>query len=72
MIEIVDLQKSFGAKQVLRDVNLRIEDGKTTCILGGSGSGKSTIMNLIIVYWFFNGFPMFPVGSSKTRSVKAC
>lgn len=48
MIEIVDLQKSFGAKQVLRDVNLRIEDGKTTCILGGSGSGKSTLIKCLI------------------------
>ena len=48
MIEIVDLQKSFGAKQVLRDVNLRIEDGKTTCILGGSGSGKSTLIKGLI------------------------
>ena len=48
MIEIVDLQKSFGAKQVLKDVNLRIEDGKTTCILGGSGSGKSTLIKCLI------------------------
>ena len=48
MIEIVDLQKSFGAKQVLRDVNLRIDEGKTTCILGGSGSGKSTLIKCLI------------------------
>lgn len=48
MIEIVDLQKSFGAKQVLKDVNLKIEDGKTTCILGGSGSGKSTLIKCLI------------------------
>ncbi|MDD7502616.1 MAG: ABC transporter ATP-binding protein [Elusimicrobia bacterium] len=48
MIEIVDLQKSFGANQVLRDVNLRIEEGKTTCILGGSGSGKSTLIKCLI------------------------
>ena len=47
MIEIVDLQKSFGAKQVLKDVNLKIEEGKTTCILGGSGSGKSTLLRCI-------------------------
>lgn len=48
MIEIVDLQKSFGAKQVLKDVNLKIEEGKTTCILGGSGSGKSTLIKCLI------------------------
>ena len=35
MIEIKDLKKSFGPKQVLKDINLKIEEGKTTCILGG-------------------------------------
>ena len=44
MIEIKDLKKSFGPKQVLKDINLKIEEGKTTCILGGSGSGKSTLV----------------------------
>lgn len=48
MIDIVDLKKSFGPKQVLKDVNLKIEEGKTTCILGGSGSGKSTLIKCLI------------------------
>ena len=48
MIEIIDLKKSFGPKQVLKDVNLKIEDGKVTCILGGSGSGKSTIIKCLV------------------------
>ena len=48
MIDIIDLKKSFGPKQVLKDVNLKIEEGKTTCILGGSGSGKSTLIKCLI------------------------
>ena len=44
MIEIKHLQKSFGAREVLKDVNLTIEDGKVTTILGGSGTGKSTLI----------------------------
>lgn len=48
MIEIIDLKKSFGPKQVLKDVNLKIEDGKVTCILGGSGSGKSTLIKCLV------------------------
>ena len=48
MIEIKDLKKSFGPKQVLKDINLKIEEGKTTCILGGSGSGKSTLIKCLI------------------------
>ena len=48
MIEIVHLQKSFGEKHVLKDVSLTIPRGKTTCILGGSGSGKRTLIKCLI------------------------
>jgi len=48
MIRIVDLRKSFGAKQVLRGVNLEIGDGETMVIIGQSGSGKSVLLKHII------------------------
>ena len=48
MIEIRNLHKNFGGKQVLKNVNLKIEDGKVTCILGGSGCGKSTLIKCMI------------------------
>ena len=48
MIEIQNLQKQFGDKQVLKNVNLKIEEGKVTCILGGSGCGKSTLIKCMI------------------------
>lgn len=48
MIEINHLQKSFGSHHVLKDVNLKIEDGKVTTILGGSGSGKSTLIKCLM------------------------
>ena len=34
-------------KETLRDINFKLESGKTTAIIGGTGSGKSTILNLI-------------------------
>ncbi|WP_407454772.1 ABC transporter ATP-binding protein [Methanobrevibacter sp.] len=34
-------------KETLKDINFRLEPGKTTAIIGGTGSGKSTILNLI-------------------------
>lgn len=43
-IRFVDLHKSFGQKHVLRGINLEIEEGKTTVIIGSSGSGKSVLM----------------------------
>jgi phospholipid/cholesterol/gamma-HCH transport system ATP-binding protein len=48
MIEIKNLKKSFGAKQVLKGVNLNIESGKTTVIIGSSGCGKSVLLKHII------------------------
>lgn len=48
MIELMHVYKAFGGRQVLRDVNLTVEDGETMVILGASGSGKSTILKLII------------------------
>lgn len=48
MIEISHLKKSFGPKEVLKDVNLKIEDHKVTSILGGSGSGKSTLIKCMM------------------------
>lgn len=48
MISIEQLHKSFGDHHVLRGVNLRIQEGNTTVILGASGSGKSVLMKHII------------------------
>jgi len=48
MIEIKHLKKVFGTKEVLKDVNLKIEDNKVTYILGLSGQGKSTIIKHIV------------------------
>jgi phospholipid/cholesterol/gamma-HCH transport system ATP-binding protein len=48
MIEVVDLYKSFGPKQVLRGVNLFIDKGESMVVIGGSGSGKSVLIKNII------------------------
>ena len=48
MIELRHVYKSFGSREILRDVNLSVNDGETMVVLGASGSGKSTILKLII------------------------
>ena len=42
------VSKSFGAKQVLRDVSFEVPAGQALCILGRSGTGKSVTLKLII------------------------
>ena len=48
MIEIKNLKKRFGEKEILKGVDLQIRDGVTTVIFGLSGSGKSTIIKHIV------------------------
>ena len=48
MIKILDLHKSFGKQKVLDGVNLEIEEGKTTVVIGKSGGGKSVLLKHII------------------------
>lgn len=47
-IQITNLNKSYGDKPVLKNINLRIEKGKTLVILGKSGSGKSVLLRHLI------------------------
>ena len=46
-IEIKHLVKSFGDLEVLKDINVTINEGKVVCIIGPSGSGKSTFLRCI-------------------------
>ena len=48
MIELRGLRKSFGTKVVLNGVDLAIPNGKTTCIIGRSGCGKSVLLKHIV------------------------
>ena len=47
ILEVRNLQKSFGDLQVLRDINLSVEKGEVIVIIGPSGSGKSTMLRCL-------------------------
>lgn len=47
MIEARKISKSFGDKQVLKDVSVTFDPGKTNLIIGQSGSGKTVLMKCI-------------------------
>ena len=48
MIEIKNLKKFFGKSEVLKGINLSIESGKVTAIVGPNGSGKTTLIKSIL------------------------
>jgi phospholipid/cholesterol/gamma-HCH transport system ATP-binding protein len=48
VIELEDVSVAFGEKQVLRGLDLKITPGKTTVIVGRSGSGKSVLLKLMM------------------------
>ncbi len=44
MIEIKQVRKSFGSLEVLKGIDLTVESGEVVCLIGASGSGKSTML----------------------------
>ena len=46
-IDLLNVTKSFGSKKIFTDLNLRFESGKSYALIGGSGSSKSTLLNII-------------------------
>ena len=47
VLELKNLNKTYGEKEVLKDVNFSLDEGNILCILGPSGCGKTTILNSI-------------------------
>ncbi|WP_433824410.1 ATP-binding cassette domain-containing protein [Actinoplanes sp. CA-015351] len=47
LIEMTDVGKSYGAIRALAGINLRVDAGEVTCVLGDNGAGKSTLIKII-------------------------
>ena len=46
-VKVTDLHKNFGDLEVLRGIDLEIEEGEVVCLIGPSGSGKSTFLRCL-------------------------
>ncbi len=44
MIKLENVCKSFGALEVLKNINMEVKQGEVVCVIGPSGSGKSTML----------------------------
>ncbi len=47
MLELRAISKTFNQKNILQNISFKIKTGETICLLGASGSGKSTILKMI-------------------------
>lgn len=47
MIDVINLKKSFGGTEVLKDINIKINKGDIVAVIGPSGSGKSTFLRCL-------------------------
>lgn len=47
MIELIDVKKSFKNEQVLKNINLKINEGELVVLIGGSGCGKTTTLKML-------------------------
>ena len=76
MLEIKNLKKKFGSRQILNGVNLTVEDGQILAIVGPSGAGKTTLLRYITGLeeadsgeFLIDGQPFDPRGTAASDAV---
>jgi len=74
VIEVVDLHKSFGELKVLKGINTDIKKGEVVCIIGASGSGKSTFLRCLNLleeptagHIYIDGLPIMELGKDINK-----
>lgn len=65
-VKIVNVQKSYGKKEVLKDINFSFNSGSCIGILGGNGNGKTTLLSILMGiqkpsngYFYYNEKDLF-------------
>jgi polar amino acid transport system ATP-binding protein len=70
LLDIVGVNKSFGATRVLKNCSLAVDPSETVVVIGPSGSGKSTLLRCINLLEAFDSGDIFFEGENVTRSRK--
>lgn len=72
IVEVNNLSKFYGKRKILSDLNLKIENGEFISIVGKSGTGKSTLINILglLDYKFIGDYKIDGIDVSKCKSHK--
>ncbi|HSS81095.1 MAG TPA: amino acid ABC transporter ATP-binding protein [Gaiellaceae bacterium] len=66
-LRLEGVRKSFGEHEVLRGIDLELDDHEVVCLIGASGSGKSTLLRCVNLLEPLNGGRIFLGGEEITR-----
>jgi phospholipid/cholesterol/gamma-HCH transport system ATP-binding protein len=67
MIKLCNVKKSFGNKEILTSINLKVEKGQSLVIIGGSGSGKSVMLKCVLGLLLPDSGEIFVDGKDITK-----
>lgn len=67
IIEIRNLSKKIGKKQILKDVSFSVDKGETVGLLGRNGAGKTSILKCITGLWLYDGGDIFVCGKNVKK-----
>jgi phospholipid/cholesterol/gamma-HCH transport system ATP-binding protein len=77
LIEVKNIDKSFGEVQILHDINFTFQEGKTNIIIGQSGSGKSVLAKCIVGLHkpengqiLYNGRDLISIGKREKKEIR--
>lgn len=68
-IKMKNICKSFNGQQVLSDVSMSFSEGKITCIMGASGVGKTTLINILMGLWEADSGEITGINNKKISAV---
>jgi len=67
VININKLYKNFGKKEVLKDINLNVEEGKIYGLFGKNGAGKTTLIKIILGLYFPTSGEVYVFGKNPSK-----
>ncbi len=70
ILELNDVKKNYGKKEILKGINLTVQEGEIISVLGPSGCGKSTLLNIIAGILPLNAGQVFVRGKEMSSPHK--